>query len=158
MAYGSPERIEDVPAYFADIRGGRPAPAERVAELEERYRRIGGGSPLNAVTERQRAALERELGIPVYVGMKHWEPWIADAVDRALAHGAERLVGLVLAPHYSRMSVGGYRDRLERALAERASGNGGVDVRFVESWHDHGPFLDVLADRIRGTDAHVVFT
>ncbi len=151
MAYGSPERAEDIPAYFSDIRGGRPVRPEAVAVLAERYRRIGG-SPLNEITEAQRAALARELDLPVFVGMKHWEPWIADAVERALAGGAERLVGLVLAPHYSRLSIGGYRDRLEQALAGRA------ELVFVESWHDHGPFLDVLADRVRGTDAHVVFT
>jgi protoporphyrin/coproporphyrin ferrochelatase len=151
MAYGSPDRPEDVPAYFADVRGGRPVSQERVDELVERYRRIGS-SPLNEVTERQRAALERELGLPVHIGMKHWTPWIADAVERALADGAELLVGLVLAPHYSRISVGGYRDRLEQALDGRAA------LRFIESWHAHEPFLEVVASRIRGTDAHVVFS
>lgn len=151
MAYGSPDRAEDVPAYFADVRGGRPVPRERVEELVERYRRIGS-SPLNEVTERQRAALERELGLPVYVGMKHWRPWIRDAVARALDAGAERLVGLVLAPHYSRISIGGYRERIEQAL------DGGAELRFIESWHAHEPFLEVVADRLRGTDAHVVFT
>ena len=151
MAYGSPDRPEDVPAYFADVRGGRPVSQERVDELVERYRRIGF-SPLNEVTERQRAALERELGLPVHVGMKHWKPWIADAVEQALAGGAERLVGLVLAPHYSRISIGGYRDRLERALAGRAA------LRFIESWHAHEPFVEVVAGRVRGTDAHVVFS
>jgi ferrochelatase len=152
MAYGSPDRLEDIPAYFDDIRGGRPVREEAVATLTDHYRRIGGSSPLNAITEAQAAALARELGIPVHVGMKHWDPRIADAVGRALDGGAERLVGLVLAPHYSRISIGGYRERLEEALA------GGADLVFVESWHDHGPFLDVVADRVRGTDAHVVFT
>ena len=151
MAYGSPDRLEDIPAYYADIRGGRPVRPEAVAELAARYSRIGG-SPLNEITEAQRAALEREIGLPVHVGMKHWEPWIADAVEQALAGGAERLVGLVLAPHYSRMSIGAYRERFERALDGRAA------LAFIESWHDHGPYLDVLADRVRGTDAHVVFT
>ena len=151
MAYGSPDRPEDVPAYFADVRGGRPVSQERIDELVERYRRIGF-SPLNEVTERQRAALERELGMPVYVGMKHWTPWIADAVEQALDGGAEKLVGLVLAPHYSRISVGGYRDRLERALAGRAA------LRFIESWHAHEPFVEVIAGRVRGTDAYVVFS
>ena len=155
MAYGSPSRVEDIPAYYADIRGGRPVSAEKIAELTERYRRIGG-SPLNDVTEAQRSALERELGIPVYIGMKHWDPWIADAVEKALAGGAERLVGLVLAPHYSRMSIGGYRDRLERGLGR--AGAGAVEVAFIESWHDHEPFIEVVADRVRRTDAHVVFT
>jgi ferrochelatase len=152
MAYGSPERPEDIPAYFEDIRGGRPVRPEAVAELTERYRRIGGRSPLDEITEAQRAALEVETGLPVFVGMKHWHPWIADAVDAALADGAERIVALVLAPHYSRMSIGGYRERLETALDGRA------ELSFVESWHDYEPYIELLADRVQGTNAHVVFT
>jgi protoporphyrin/coproporphyrin ferrochelatase len=84
--------------------------------------------------------------------MKHWRPRIGEAVEAALAAGADRIVGLVLAPHYSRLSIAGYRSRLEGALAGRA------ELEFVESWHDHPPFVDVLADRVRGTDRHVVFT
>jgi protoporphyrin/coproporphyrin ferrochelatase len=152
MAYGSPSRPEDIPAYFEDIRGGRPVRPEAVAELVERYRRIGGSSPLNEITERQRAALENDLGAPVYVGMKHWTPRIAEAAERALDAGAERIVGLVLAPHYSNISIGGYRDRLAEAIGDRA------ELVMIETWHDHPPFLGLLADRIRGTDAHVVFT
>jgi protoporphyrin/coproporphyrin ferrochelatase len=152
MAYGSPERIEDIRSYLEDIREGRPVSDEAVEELTERYRRIGGRSPLDEVTERQRAALEQELGLRVFVGMKHWRPRIADAAEEALAGGADRIVGIVLAPHYSALSIAGYRERLEAALAGRA------ELRFVESWHDHEPFLEVLADRVRGTDAHVVFT
>jgi ferrochelatase len=151
MAYGSPSSIDDVPAYLADIREGKPVSERAVEELTERYRRIGR-SPLDDVTEAQRAALERELGIAAYVGMKHWRPRIAEAVEAALAGGSDRIVGLVLAPHYSRLSIAGYRSRLDDALAGRA------ELEFVESWHDHAPFLDVLADRVRGTDRHVVFT
>jgi protoporphyrin/coproporphyrin ferrochelatase len=152
MAYGSPGQIEDIRPYLEDIREGRPVSDEAVEELTERYRRIGGRSPLDEITERQRAALERELGVPVHVGMKHWRPRIAEAVDAALAGGAERVVGVVLAPHYSALSIAGYRERLEAALDGRA------ELRFVESWHDHEPFLQVLAGRVRGSDAHVVFT
>jgi ferrochelatase len=152
MAYGSPSRPEDVGAYLQDIRGGGPVRPEAVAELAARYRRIGGGSPLNEITERQRAALERELGLPVYVGMKHWTPRIADAVDAALADGAEHVIGLVLAPHYARMSIGGYRERLEDALAGRAA------LTFIGSYHAYAPLIDLLAERIGTTDAHVVFT
>jgi protoporphyrin/coproporphyrin ferrochelatase len=155
MAYGSPERLADVPAYYADIRGGRPIRPELLADLVERYRRLGieDESPLNAITEQTRAALEDELGdVPVFTGMKHWTPRIADATERALESGAETIVGLVLAPHYSELSIDGYRDQLERAVDGRA------DLVFVESWHDEPGFVDVLADRVRGTDAHVVFT
>ncbi len=152
MAYGSPSRPEDVGDYLRDIRGGRPVSDAAVAELEERYRRIGGGSPLNEITERQRAALERELGMPVYVGMKHWTPRIADAAGRALADGAQRVVGLVLAPHFSRMSIGGYHRQLAEALADRA------ELVFIASYHAYEPFIELLAERLGDTDAHVVFT
>jgi protoporphyrin/coproporphyrin ferrochelatase len=152
MAYGSPERPEDIRPYLEDIREGRPVSDEAVAELTERYQRIGGTSPLLEITERQRAALERELGVHVFVGMKHWSPRIADAVEQALAGGAETIVGLVLAPHYSRLSIEGYRERLERALAGRA------ELRFIERWGTHEPYLKVLADRVRDREEHVVFT
>jgi protoporphyrin/coproporphyrin ferrochelatase len=154
MAYGSPERLVDVPAYYADIRGGRPIAPEQLAGLVERYRRLGveGSSPLNAITEETRAALEAELNIPVFTGMKHWTPRIADAVAAAVSGGAEEIAGLVLAPHYSALSIAGYREQLERAL------HGRVELRFVESWHDEPGFVELLADRVRGTGAHVVFT
>ena len=84
--------------------------------------------------------------------MKHWTPRIADAAEAAVASGAEEVVGLVLAPHYSSLSIAGYREQLERALGGRA------ELRFVESWHDEPGFVELLADRVRGTDAHVVFT
>ena len=151
MAYGSPSSAEDMRPYLEDIRAGRPVSDEAVEELAERYRLIGG-SPLDEVTEAQRAALERELGLPVFVGMKHWQPRIAEAAEHALQGGANTVVGLVLAPHYSRLSIDGYRERLEAALAGQA------ELRFVESWHTHEPYLAVLADRVRDTDAHVVFT
>ena len=155
MAYGSPERLSDVPAYYIDIRGGRPIKPELLEDLVERYRQLGveSGSPLNAITEETRDALERELGdVSVYTGMKHWTPRIADAADRAVAGGAEVVVGLVLAPHFSSMSIAGYRRQLEEALGARAA------LAFIDSWYDEPGFVDLLADRVRGTDAHVIFT
>src|ERR671932_1698876 len=132
MAYGSPERLDDVPAYYADIRGGRPIAPEHLDDLVSRYRRLGieQSNPLNAITEATRAALERELKLPVFTGMKHWTPRIAQAAERALATGADTIVGLVLAPHYSSISIGSYRRQLEEALAGRA------ELVFVDSWHD----------------------
>jgi ferrochelatase len=152
MAYGSPDRLDDVPAYYADIRGGRPIAPENLSDLVERYRRLGveDSNPLNEITEATRAALERELGLPVHTGMKHWTPHIAAAAARAAA--ADRVVGLVLAPHYSALSIKGYRDQLATALEGRA------ELRFVDSWHDEPSFVAVLADKVRTTDAHVVFT
>jgi ferrochelatase len=84
--------------------------------------------------------------------MKHWRPHIADAAEAALDGGADRVVGLVLAPHYSRLSIAGYRDQLERAVDGRA------DLRFIESWHDAESFIEYVAASVRGTSAHVVFT
>jgi ferrochelatase len=155
MAYGSPERLADVPAYYSDIRGGRPIRPELLEDLVERYRRLGidEGSPLNAITEETRAALEAELGdVPVFTGMKHWTPRIAEAAEAAVSAGADTVVGLVLAPHYSAMSIAGYRTQLEQALDGRA------ELAFIDSWHDEPGFVELLADRVRGTGAHVVFT
>jgi ferrochelatase len=155
MAYGSPERLADVPEYYSDIRGGRPIRPELIEDLVDRYRRLGieDGSPLNAITEETRAALERELGdVPVFTGMKHWTPRIAEAAERALDSGAQAVVGLVLAPHYSELSIAGYRGQLQAALGDRA------ELVFIDSWHDEPGFVDLLADRVRGTEAHVVFT
>src|SRR5205809_2667055 len=155
MAYGSPERLADVPAYYADIRGGRPIPPELLEDLVERYRLLGieDGSPLNAITEETRAALEREFGdVRVFTGMKHWTPRIAEAADAAVASGAHTVVGLVLAPHYSSMSIAGYRTQLEDALRGRS------ELAFIESWHDEPDFVELLADRVRAANAHVVFT
>src|SRR5437763_2044479 len=141
MAYGSPERLADVPAYYADIRGGRRISPENLADLVERYRRLGveETNPLNEITEQTRAALERELGLPVYTGMKHWTPRIADAAARAGA--ADRVVGLVLAPHYSALSIKGYREQLETALG------GNAHLRFIESWYDDHAFVGLPPDK-----------
>ena len=155
MAYGSPERLADVPDYYSDIRGGRPIRPELLEDLVERYRRLGidEGSPLNAITEETRAALEAELGdVPVFTGMKHWTPRIAEAADAAVSAGADTVVGLVLAPHYSAMSIAGYRTQLEQALGGRA------ELAFIDSWHDEPGFVELLAERVRGTHSHVVFT
>ncbi len=154
MAYGSPDRLEDVPAYYADIRGGRPISPENLEDLVARYRRLGieDSNPLNEITEATRAALEVELGIPVFTGMRHWQPRIAAAVERALAGGADELVGLVLAPHYSSMSIERYRAQLVDAVAGRA------EIRFVERWGAEPGFVDLIADRVAGAEAHVVFT
>ncbi len=157
MAYGSPDRLSDVPAYYADIRGGRPIRPELLDDLVERYRRLGvddgaGPSPLNAITEKTRAALESVSGVPVYTGMRHWEPRIANAVDRAIADGHDLLVGLVLAPHWSTMSIAKY----ERLFVDAVDGR--VDARFVREWGSEPGFVELLAGRILGTGAHVVFT
>jgi ferrochelatase len=155
MAYGSPDRLEDVPAYYADIRGGRPVDPALLDDLVARYRRLGieESNPLNEITEATRAALEAELGAPVYTGMRHWQPRIADAVERALVGGADTIVGLVLAPHYSSLSIEKYRAQLVDALGDRA------DLRFVERWGSDPGYVELLADRLAPhKHRHIVFS
>jgi ferrochelatase len=155
MAYGSPNRIEDVPAYYADIRGGRPIKPEHLEDLVARYKRLGieDSNPLNEITEATRAALEAELGLPVFTGMRHWTPRIAEAVEQALAGGATEIVGLVLAPHYSTLSIEKYRAQLVDAIDGRA------ELRFVERWGDEPGLIALLAGRlVFQNHKHVVFT
>jgi protoporphyrin/coproporphyrin ferrochelatase len=161
MAYGSPDRLADVPAYYADIRGGRPIRPELLDDLVGRYAALGlddsdGPSPLNAVTEATRAALEGSLGIRVLTGMRHWEPRIAGAVEAALELGHDALVGLVLAPHWSSLSIAKYEQLFDAAVAGR------VETRFVREWGTDEGLVALLADRVRASsgarDPHVVFT
>ena len=160
MAYGSPDRLADVPAYYADIRGGRPIRPELLDDLIGRYRALGiddsdGLSPLNAITEETRSSLEELLGARVLTGMRHWEPRIAAAVEAALELGHDALVGLVLAPHWSSLSIAKY----ERLFADAVAGR--VETRFVREWGTEPGFVELLAQRIRaasGRAAHVVFT
>lgn len=148
MAYGGPERLEDVEPYLLDVRGGRPMSPEWVREIRDRYARIGGRSPIRLLTEAQAKALTGALERPVYVGMRHWHPYIAETVERMLADGHRRLVGIVMAPHYSALSVGAYEKRLRAAAAGR------LDLTLVRSWATHPIFLDAVKERVaRGLQA-----
>ncbi len=156
MAYGSPETLDDVEEYFAHIRGGRKPSPEAVEELKERYRRIGGRSPLLEITKAQARALERHLnadldegeGYRVYVGMKHWHPFIREAVERMAQDGIERAVGIALAPHYSRLSVGAYIEAAQEAL-EALKLKGQLEMRFVEGWHLRPSLIEAWSARVR---------
>ncbi|HEY1421301.1 MAG TPA: ferrochelatase [Candidatus Dormibacteraeota bacterium] len=136
MAYGSPAGEAGVEAYYTHIRGGRAPSAEALVELQGRYRAIGG-SPLTEITTRQAAALAEMLDMPVFVGMKHASPFIADGAAHAARAGIQRLVGLPLAPHFADMSLGAY----ERALAAAWPG----DLVFVRGFHDHPAFIRAVA-------------
>src|SRR2546426_5030303 len=163
MAYGSPNRIEEVEAYYTDIRGGRAPSRQAVEELTGRYLQVGVPTPLLAVSIDLGRQLERSLNTDapdgaiytVHLGMKHWTPRIASAVEEALDAGADRLIAVVLAPHYSRISTGGYRRQVEAALAAAATTsheNGSaapVRLDFVDSWHDLDGYLEAVADDVR---------
>lgn len=151
MAYGSPDNMDDLEAYLLDIRGGRPTPPELVQEIRERYIEIGGRSPLLDLTKAQACALQQALNdrfasdgmvFNTYVGMRHWEPRIRDAVATMAGDGIRQAVALVMAPHASRLSTGAYFARLDEALADLD-----VPLRFlqVEAWHDHPLLIEALA-------------
>jgi ferrochelatase len=156
MAYGSPNRLDDVEAYFTDIRGGRRPSAEAIEELTSRYRRVGVPTPLLGVSLELGRGLERLLNIDppddqmytVHLGMKHWTPRIATAVEEIIDSGADRLIAIVLAPHYSKISTGGYRRQIEAALA--ASDRMSLpSLDFVETWHELDGYLQAVAQNVR---------
>ena len=167
MAYGAPERPEDIEPFYTDIRRGKPPTPELLAELAERYTAIGGLSPLPAITRAQAQALEDALGgdYRVYVGMRHWNPRIAATVQQMAYDGITEAVAIVLAPHYSQMSVGKYFALLDEAVATVPEA---PTFHKIASWHTHPLYLDALADRTRESlrafpedeqsDVMVVFT
>jgi ferrochelatase len=151
MAYGGPDRLDQVEAYYTDIRRGSPPPPHLLVELLGRYRAIGGGSPLSGIVEAQRAALEAELAargrpLHVYVGMRHIEPRIGQIVERMAAEGVQRLAAIALAPQKS-TNAAGYRRAVDIALA--VLGPGAPSVAFVDSWYDEPRFIQALAETTR---------
>lgn len=145
MAYGTPRSLDDVEAYYTDIRRGHPPSPELLEELTDRYRAIGGRSPLLEITEAQAAGIEERTGIKAYIGQKHAAPFIRDAVKRLKDDRVERAAGLVLAPHYSKMSVGDYENRVLRA-AEQHGWTGKLEM--IQSWHLEPGYLDYLAREV----------
>lgn len=154
MAYGGPDKLEDIPAFLLDIRGGRPTSQELIDEITENYRKIGGKSPLLEISQQQAAAVEQRLNAgasdgvryKTYLGMRHWTPWIEDTVAQMVADGIEQAVALVLAPHYSEMSVGKYFAKLDAALAQHEKP---FTYAAITSYHDHPQYIEALAQRVR---------
>ena len=147
MAYGGPESLDDIPGYLADIRGGRVTPRHVVEEITENYRAIGGRSPLLEVTRRQVDALRAELGdgYRCYLGMRHWAPWIEEVVGEMVEDGIERAVGIVLAPHYSTLSVERYQQRVADGLELY---RGAIEFEHVPSYHDVPGLIEAFAARV----------
>jgi len=162
MAYGGPDKIDDVEPYLQDIRGGRPTKPQLVEEIRARYARIGGRSPILELTRAQATAIGRELGtgFRVYVGMRHWHPYIRDTVAEIKRAGHRRLVGVVMAPHDSSMSVGAYEKKLLEATGSD------IETTLVRSWWANPHFLDTVAAHVtqalrrfpRPEDVQVIFT
>jgi ferrochelatase len=169
MAYGSPRTRDEIAAYYTDIRRGRPPSDEQLADLTRRYDAIGGLSPLHQRSEAQRSVLARELtwataprqSFCVKVGLRHAEPSIEKAVGELAGAGVDLVIGLVLAPHFSPMSVGAYLDR-----AEQAATSLDIPFRGITSWATEPMFIHYLADDVETAlrhpalpaDTKVVFT
>jgi protoporphyrin/coproporphyrin ferrochelatase len=152
MAYGTASGPDDIERYYTDIRGGRTPSAAHLQELKDRYAAIGNAFPLLDTTRAQAEGLVAELnrdaaepGFRAYLGMKHSPPFIAEGVERMRKDGVERAVGIVMAPHWSGMSVETYVERVQQAVAD---GGVGPAFSFVRSFHDHPMFIDFLSTRL----------
>src|SRR5512134_3357080 len=122
MAYGGPNNLDEVEPYLMDVRGYRPTSPEIIHEVRERYREIGGRSPISERTWAQASALESALNVnrqdfKAFVGMRHWHPFIKDTLTEMCDQGIERAIGVVMAPHYSRLSIEAYFKRIEEATS-----------------------------------------
>lgn len=152
MALGGPDSLESVEPFLKDVRGGRPTPPELVHEITERYRATGGRSPALAITKELSRRLEDRLnaaGPPrfrVYVGLRHWHPYIRETYQEIVKDGVRRLVGVCMAPQNSQMSVGAYVKKVEEAQAES-----GAPIRFtyVPSWNTHPSLIQGIVANIR---------
>lgn len=162
LAHGTPETLEDIPAYLKNVTSGRPVPEEVVKEVQHRYGLIGR-SPLTDITMQQAELISRELGLPAYVGMRNWKPYVRDTVRQMAADGVTNAVAICLAPHNSRTSVGLYR----RAVVGE-TGSAPFTVDFVPEWHDEPLLIEAFAEKLRrdwkrtseeaGSDVPVIFT
>ncbi len=147
MAYGGPNTLDEVEPYLLDVRGYRPTAPHIIHEVRERYREIGGRSPILERTEAQAAAIEAALNFngqsyKTFIGMRHWQPFINDALAEMADAGITRAVGLVMAPHYSRLSIGAYLKKVDEAQSS-------IEMARIERWHLLPGYVDALADRIR---------
>jgi protoporphyrin/coproporphyrin ferrochelatase len=167
MAYGGPASLDDIPGYLADIRHGRPTPTAVLHEITENYRAIGGSSPLLEMSRRQVDALAGQLGddYRCYLGMRHWSPWIEEVVGEMADDGIRHAVSLVLAPHFSALSVARYQQKVADGLELY---RGRIHFEHVPSYHDAPGLVEAFAARVgdglsRWADeerdrVHVVFT
>lgn len=151
MAYGGPLSLDEVEPYLLDVRQGRPTSREFLEEVRQRYRAIGGRSPLLEITRAQAAQLQKILDpsggtIKVYVGMRHWHPFIRAAVETMSRDNVKQGVGICMAPQYSTMSTGAYISQVEEA---RRQCQAEFAMTYVKSWCDDPGFLDALAAKIR---------
>src|SRR3989475_6410704 len=149
MAYGSPNSLDEVRDYLAQVRGGRAPSPDEVEHLKQRYRRVGGRTPLLRITESQADALEKKLladGVRARVsfGMKHWHPFVGDVVEKISLDNPPILIGLALAPHYSKLSIGGFQDSVRRGVAKKKSDG---QLVMAHNWYTQPSFVKGLSAR-----------
>ena len=151
MAYGTPYKEEDIEPYYTHIRHGRKPEPEALQDLKDRYKAIGGTSPLARITEEQTKALEDALNsnqdeyeFKAYIGLKHIHPFIEDTVEQMAKDGIKEAVSLVLAPHYSTFSVKSYNDRAQGEAAKY-----GMTIKSVQSWYNEPGFIKFWADGVK---------
>jgi protoporphyrin/coproporphyrin ferrochelatase len=142
LAHGSPASVEDVPEFLLRVTGGRQLPKEVVDEVSHRYGAIGK-SPLTDLTLRQAELLAQEIGLPVYVGMRNWHPFVAQALAQMQADGIGHAVVICLAPHNSRTSVGLYRKSLVQSPDPE------MTFDFVEAWHDQPQLIQAFSEKLK---------
>ena len=149
MAYGGPNSLDEVEPYLLDVRGYRPTSPEIIHEVRGRYREIGGRSPILEQTREQASALESALNtngqeFKAFVGMRHWHPYIKDTLTEMQAQGIQHAVGLVMAPHYSRMSIEAYFKKIAEAGSP-------IEVAPILEWHLLPGYIDALVKRVCAT-------
>ncbi len=143
LAHGTPESISEIPAYLANVTSGRPLPPAVIDEIKHRYSLIGR-SPLTEITMQQAARISAELGLPTYVGMRNWKPYIRDTVLQMAADGVTHALTICLAPHNSRTSVGLYR----RAVIGE-TGKAPFTLDFVPEWHSEPLLIRAFSEKLR---------
>lgn len=152
MIMGGPDCLENVEPFLLDVRGGRPTPPELVEEIRARYRATGGQSPAVGITQAVARKLEARLNrsgdqrYRVYVGLRHWHPFIKDTYAVLLKDQPERVIGLCLAPQQSSLSTGAYRKKVEEA---RESLRDSTPVSYIGSWHRHPKLIAAIVERVR---------
>ncbi len=166
IAFGGPERMEDVRPFLDNVLRGRPVPRERYEDVVHHYERIGGKSPLNEYTMKQAAGLRTALAadgppLSVYVGMRNWSPYIADTLADMRRDGVRRALGVILAPHRAEASFERYMASVDAGRS--ALGPDAPSVEYVGPWFDHPLFIATMAARTRAAlaeapDAPLVFT
>ena len=168
MAYGGPNSLAEIPGYLADIRAGRPTTPAVLEEITHNYAQLGGKSPLLAISQKQVAAVQARLDparFRCYLGMRHWSPWIEEVVGQMIDDGITHAISLVLAPHFSKLSIAKYQEKIADGLSMY---RGQIEFAHIASYHDAPKYIQALTNRVQDglsrwpaaqrANVHVVFS